>query len=143
MVGVDRNLSNDFQPTPKSANLFKIPNTVESGQLHIDDTWTDWDEKFAVLATTNSGKDIVVATLKEGKGMYIVTGIQNETQEDVEANSPLMENLIYFAVNHLSYQNRVSQIKILNRKEQMNKPLRSPAHFLAFPPAHKLSGSTP
>ena len=70
----------------------------------MDDTWTNWDSKFDILATTNSGKDIVVATLKEGKGMYIVTGIQNETQEDVKANAPLMQNLIDFAVKWLANQ---------------------------------------
>ena len=104
IVGVERNLSRDFQPTQKAQDLFKVPNTVKSGQLHIDDTWTNWDSKFDILATTNSGKDIVVATLKEGKGMYLVTGIQNETQEDVKGNAPLMQNLIDFAVKWLVNQ---------------------------------------
>ncbi|MBC8232990.1 hypothetical protein H8E77_25890 [bacterium] len=145
IVGVERNLTKDFQPTPKAGDLFNAPNMVKSGQLHIDDTWTNWDSKFDILATTNSGQDIVVATLKEGKGMYIVTGIQNETQEDVEANSPLMGNIIHFAVNHLShYQDGVSRIpsrKSQEKNEQVNES--SPAHFLAFPSAHKLSNSEP
>ncbi|MBC8229612.1 hypothetical protein H8E77_08710 [bacterium] len=42
-----------------------------------------------------------MATLKYGRGMYIVTGIQNETQQNVKANTPLMENLIYYAVNNI------------------------------------------
>ena len=71
---------------------------MKANQIHLDDTWTDWDKEFNVLATTNSGKDIAVATLKWGQGIYIVTGIQNETQAGVKANSPLMENLIHFAM---------------------------------------------
>ncbi len=98
ILGVERNPRTDFQPTEKADNLFSSPNAVKSGQIHIDDTWTDWDKAFNILATTNSRQDIVVATLNWGRGMYIVTGIQNETQEDVKANLPLMENLIHFAV---------------------------------------------
>ena len=104
ILGVERKPRNDFQPTEKADNLFRSPNTVKSGQVHIDDTWTGWDKEFNVLATTNSGQDIVVATLNWGRGMYIVTGIQNETQEDVKANSPLIENLIHFAVKWLKSQ---------------------------------------
>jgi len=146
ILGVDGQKRSDFQIVNSSAeNLFQKPNVVKSGQLHLDDTWTNWDKKFDILATTNSGQDIVVATLKEGKGMYIVTGIQNETQEDVKANSPLIENLIHFAVTHLSdYRDRFSQIpsrKAQREKEQVSKP--SPAHFLTFPSANKLSGRIP
>lgn len=101
IVGVERSLVNDFQVTKKAGELFRTPNRVRSGQLHIDDTWTNWDDEFDILATTNSGKDIVVAILEEDKGFYIVTGIQNESQEDVKANAPLMENLICFAVNRM------------------------------------------
>ena len=101
ILGVERNLRRDFQLNQKAEDLFRTPNKVQSGQIRIDDTWTNWDAKFDILATTNSGKDIVVATLKEGKGIYIVTGIQNETQEDVKANSPLMENILHFAVKGL------------------------------------------
>jgi len=101
MLGVERPMRNDFQLTDKAGKLFNRPNKVRSGELRIDDTWTNWDNKFDILATTNSGNDIVVATLKEGKGMYIVTGIQNENEQDVRANAPLMQNLIYFAVDRI------------------------------------------
>jgi len=104
IVGVERNLRRDFQLTPKAGDLFRVPNIVKSGQLRMDDTWTNWDSTFDILATTNSGQDLVVATLIEGKGMYIVTGVQNETQEDVKANAPLMQNLIHFAVKWLVNQ---------------------------------------
>ncbi|HIE27777.1 TPA: hypothetical protein EYP66_10860 [Candidatus Poribacteria bacterium] len=145
LVGVERNSRRDFRPTQKAGDLFRRPNTIKSGQLHIDDTWTDWDKRFDILATTNSGKDIVVATLKEGKGMYIVTGIQNETEEDVKANAPLMENLIHFAVNHLSrYRDVVSRLpnrKLMGKGERVSKP--SPGRFLAFPSANKFSNREP
>lgn len=102
--GVERQLKTDFQPTQNAGNLFGAPNKVKSGQLNIDDTWTKWSPKYTILATTNNGDDLVVATLKYGKGMYIVTGIQNETQQNVDANAPLMENLIHYAVYNIRWQ---------------------------------------
>jgi len=105
MEGVERQFRKDFQTTSNAGNLFETPNKVRSGQPNIDDTWTKWSPKYIILATTNNGNDLAVATLKYGRGMYIVTGIQNETQKNVKANTPLMENLIYYAVNNLTLVN--------------------------------------
>ncbi|MFQ6042724.1 MAG: hypothetical protein ACE5PV_17845 [Candidatus Poribacteria bacterium] len=146
ILGVDGQRRNDFRIVNSSAeNLFNKPNVVKSGQIVMDDTWTNWSSKYTVLATTNSGKDIALAMLKWGKGMYLITALQNATESDVKANAPLMGNLIHFAVAHLShYRDGVSQIrsrKAQRQNERVSKP--SPARFLAFPSAHKLSNHGP
>jgi len=146
ILGVDGQRRSDFQIVDSSAaeTLFQKPNVVKSGQIVMDDTWTNWSKKYTVLATTNSGKDIALAMLKRGQGMYLITALHNATEQDVKANATLMENLIHFAVNHLSRYQDVSRIlsrKAQRKNEQVSKP--SPAHFLAFPSAHKLSGRAP
>ena len=102
MKGVERNGRNDFQPTPAAGMLFREPNRIQSGGVYINDTWTDWSDKYTILATTNGGKEKAVAMLKYGKGMYLVTSFQNETRTNILVNRAVMENLIHFAVKWLS-----------------------------------------
>ena len=64
-------------------------------------TWTDWSDKYTILATTNDGEEIAFATLKYGEGMYLITGLQNETSANVFINYQIIENLIHFAVKWL------------------------------------------
>ena len=101
ILGVEEQTRRDFRiVNPLGAgNLFRKPNRVKSGEIVMDDTWTKWSKKYTVLATTNSGKYIALAMLKWGRGMYLITALQNATEQDVKANAPLMENLIHFAVN--------------------------------------------
>ena len=102
LLGVERQLTTKFQPTQAAGQLFEQPNRIKSGRLNLDDTWSDWNSKYVLLATTNSGEDIVVATLKYGKGLYIITGLHNETEANLKANAPMMENLLYFAISGIS-----------------------------------------
>jgi len=99
--GVESPHRNDFQATDHADELFKAPNRIRSGQLALDDTWNEWNEKYEVLATTNKGKEIVVAKLKYGKGMYLVTSLRNDRNAQVSKNRRMLENLVHFAVRFL------------------------------------------
>ena len=102
MKGVERWGRSDFQPTSAAGTLFSEPNAIKPGEVFIDDTWTDWSSQYKILATTNGGKEIAVAMLEYGQGMYLVTSFQNETSANVFVNRPMMENLIHFAVKWLN-----------------------------------------
>jgi hypothetical protein len=99
LSGIERRPTRDFEVTEQGKRLFAEPNPVESGQLYIDDTWTDWDGDFEVLATANDGKDFVVGVRKHGKGLYIITSLRNDKQSTVKGNKKLMENILYYAAN--------------------------------------------
>ncbi len=101
LKGVESTGRNDFQPTEKAGNLFKAPHHIRSGQLSLDDSWSGWNDKFEVLATTNNGKEIVVAKLKYGKGMYLITNMRNDNKSNTSKNRPLIENLTRYAVDSL------------------------------------------
>jgi hypothetical protein len=91
----------EFQPTRAAETLFSEPNLIRSGDVFIDDTWTGWNDKYTILATTNGGTELAAAMLRHGKGMYLLTSFQNETAANIFVNRPMMENLIHFAVNWL------------------------------------------
>ena len=99
--GVESPHRNDFQATDHAGELFKAPNRIRSGQLALDDTWNEWNEKYQVLATTNNGKEIVVAKLKYGKGMYLITSLRNDRNSQVSKNRRMLENLVHFAVGFM------------------------------------------
>ena len=98
LLGIESKQGSDFQITSAGFNLFKAPNLVKKDRICLGDTWTQCGEKYEILATTDDGKNIVIATLEYGKGMYIVTSLRNETEEDVKINTNIMENLIHYAV---------------------------------------------
>ena len=100
--GIESMGRTDFEMTEHAGSLFDIPNEIRSGEVFLDDTWSDWSSKYVILATTNSGKNVAVAMLKYGRGMYLLTGFQNETTANVFVNRLMIENLIYFAANWLS-----------------------------------------
>lgn len=102
MKGVERLGRSDFEPTQAAGKLFSEPNEIEFGDVFLDDTWTNWSDKYTILATTNNGKEIAFATLKYGEGMYLITGLQNETSANVFINYQIIENLIHFAVEWLN-----------------------------------------
>jgi len=97
LIGAHQGLQTDFQPTQHASSLFQKPNQIQSGQICIEDTWSRWSKKVKVLATTKSGKGMVVGTLECGKGLYIVTSLQNKSTANVATNRQMMENLLYFA----------------------------------------------
>ena len=99
--GVESSRRNDFQPTSDAGELFKAPHRIRSGQLALDDSWSGWNQKYQVLATTNKGKEIVVAKLRYGKGMYLITNLRNSQRKEVDKNRQMLENLVHFAVEFL------------------------------------------
>lgn len=99
--GVESSRRNDFQPTSDAGELFKAPHRIRSGQLALDDSWSGWNQKYQVLATTNKGKEIVVAKLRYGKGMYLITNLRNSQRQEVNKNRQMLENLVHFAVEFL------------------------------------------
>lgn len=101
LTGVESASRSDFQMTSRAGELFKTPNRIRSGQLSLDDSWKGWNEKFEILATTNGGKEIVVAKLKYGKGMYLITNLHNQRDSQVSKNRRMLENLVHFAVRFL------------------------------------------
>ena len=101
LTGVESPSRNDFQTTSHAGELFKAPNRIRSGQLSLDDSWKGWSKKYKILATTNDGKEIVVAQLKHGKGMYLVTNLHNQRDSQVSKNRRMLENLVHFAVRFL------------------------------------------
>ena len=101
LKGVESKHRNDFQTTSKAGDLFKAPHRIRSGNLSLDDSWNGWNDKYEVLATTNGGKEIVVAKLRYGKGMYLVTSLHNNRKEQVAQNRGMLENLMHYAVAYL------------------------------------------
>ena len=100
--GVESSRRNDFQLTADAGELFKAPHRIRSGQLSLDDSWSGWNQKYQVLATTNGGKEIVVAKLRYGKGMYLITNLRNSQKEEVSKNRRMLENLVHFAVDFIN-----------------------------------------
>lgn len=101
IVGVEEDSRRDFNPTGQAGDIFSKPNAIKSGQPHLDDTWTGWSKNYRILATTDSGRSIALATLQYGKGMYLVTAICNDNAEFAKNNAPLMENIMHFSVKQL------------------------------------------
>lgn len=99
--GVESQTRNDFQPTSHAGELFKSPNRIRSGQLALDDSWKGWNDKFQILATSNKGKEIAVAKLKYGRGMYLITSLYNQRTAQISKNRRMLENLVHFAVGFL------------------------------------------
>jgi hypothetical protein len=98
IVGVEKSGTESFEVTnaPEVGDLFTNPNVVD--RAFFNDAWTDPDDQYIVLATINSGQDVGFALLKHGSGWYIVTSLENEEAGDVVTNTPIMENLIHYAV---------------------------------------------
>ncbi|MFQ6042188.1 MAG: hypothetical protein ACE5PV_15125 [Candidatus Poribacteria bacterium] len=100
VVGIERGGVETFTITKEGENspLFTEPNDlVKSPRAHFDDAWMSPDKAYKVLATIGPG-DIGFATLEHGKGVYILTSIENENAGDVATNTLAMENLVHFAV---------------------------------------------
>ena len=99
----------EFKPVRFSLDamrMFRDPNRIRSGEVKIDDTWTEWNNKFELLATVNGGNLAAVLLFKYGKGIYILTGFKNEKKEDVQINAKVMENLLHYSVWWFDKQER-------------------------------------
>lgn len=82
-------------------NLLQSPQKVNLSQLVIDDAWTGLSEKYVVALETADSRGVALAQLRYGQGFYLITALSNANQQAVEANQPLMENLIHYAVEQL------------------------------------------
>ena len=102
------------RPNPLNGNQQVDPNAMDQPLIRLDDMWLDPLGKWTSLAKTN----IAAAGLpKDGfedasallllpfqKGLYIVTSLKNETEEDVKINDKIMENLLHFSVRWIDKQ---------------------------------------
>ena len=111
-------------PNPLNGNHPTDPDAMEQPLIRLDDMWLDPLGKWTSLAKTN----IPVAGLPSGgsenasallllpfqKGLYIVTSLKNETEEDVRINDKIMENLLHFSVKWLDKQRSPRKLGIVN-----------------------------
>ena len=97
--GVEGKVGNGIRPV-KDNDLFTTPEKIQAEQIRVDDAWTEPDTGYSVLALT-SEKNIAIAQLEYGKGMYIVTAMQNGRDTHLKSNAKLMANLMNLAVRSL------------------------------------------
>ena len=83
-------------PTPEAGTLFAAPNQINPESLNLDDTWTQPDKDFIILAT--SGNNTPFVMLRHGKGMYLVTDMETHNAAEVAANAPMHENILHFII---------------------------------------------
>lgn len=98
ILGVESPDMLNFEVTdaPEVGDLFEKPNEVQAADF--DDAWAAPDDAYIILATVNNGQEVGIALLKHGMGYYILTSIENEDANQAATNTPMMENLIHYAV---------------------------------------------
>ena len=98
IVGVESPDMSTFEITDASevGDLFEKPNRIETAEF--DDAWAEPDDAYTILATVNNGREVGIALLEHGMGYYILTSIENENANQAATNTPIMENLVHYAV---------------------------------------------
>ena len=101
-------------PNPLNGNHPADPEAMEHPLIRLDDMWLDPLGKWTSLAKTNIAaaglpsdgfeNASALLLLPFQKGLYIVTSLKNETEEDVRINDKIMENLLHFSVKWLDKQ---------------------------------------
>ena len=101
-------------PNPLNGNHHTDPEEMEQPLIRLDDMWLDPLGKWTSLAKTNIAaaglsndgfeNASALLMLPFQKGLYIVTSLKNETEEDVRINDKIMENLLHFSVKWLDKQ---------------------------------------
>ena len=101
-------------PNPLNGNHHVDPEAMEQPLIRLDDMWLDPLGKWTSLAKTNIAaaglpsdgfeNASALLLLPFQKGLYIVTSLKNETEEDVRINDKIMENLLHFSVKWLDKQ---------------------------------------
>ena len=101
-------------PNPLNGNHHADPEAMEQPLIRLDDMWLDPLGKWTSLAKTNIAaaglpsdgfeNASALLLLPFQKGLYIVTSLKNETEEDVRINDKIMENLLHFSVKWLDKQ---------------------------------------
>ncbi len=130
LTGIECEETHDFFPTSqgKRSRIFQQPNPLNGNHntdsdagnqqqlIRLDDMWVDPLGKWTSLAKTNT----VAAGLPNNgfenaspllllpfqKGLYVVTSLKNETEEDAQINNKIMENLLHFSVKWLDRQRK-------------------------------------
>ncbi len=128
LTGIECEETEELLPTSqgKRTRIFQYPNVLnghhadadarDRPSIRLDDMWLDPLSKWTSLAKTNRTDARLPGTgtqeasalllLPFQKGLYIVTSLKNETEEDVQINGKIMENLLHFSVKWLERQNR-------------------------------------
>ncbi len=100
--GVEGKVGNGIRVV-KDDDLFVKPEQVAVEQIRVDDAWAEADADYSVLALTKD-ENIALAELEYGKGVYIVTAMQNGRLAHLKSNAKLMGNLMNFAVRSVQGQ---------------------------------------
>ena len=105
-------------PNPLNGNHNTDPDPRDQHLIRLDDMWLDPLGKWTSLAKTNTAAAGLPSNGFENaspllllpfqKGLYVVTSLKNETEEDVEINNKIMENLLHFSVKWLDRQRKTS-----------------------------------
>ena len=128
LTGIECEETYEFFPTPqgKRSRIFQHPNplnghhnepeTKDQPLIRLDDMWLDPLGKWTSLAKTNTDAAGLPSNRFENaspllllpfqKGLYVVTSLKNETEEDVQINDKIMENLLHFSVKWLDRQRK-------------------------------------
>ncbi len=103
-------------PNPLNGNHQTNQHALDQPLIRLDDMWLDPLGKWTSLAKTNTAAAGLPSNGFENaspllllpfqKGLYIVTSLKNETEEDVQINDKIMENLLHFSVKWLDRQRK-------------------------------------
>jgi len=98
LVGVEAS-DHDFTPTAEAGDLFSAPNNINTNAINLDDSWSQPDDAFIVLATSGGNTPFVM--LEVGGGMYLVTDMETHNAGEVTSNGPMHENILHFIITWL------------------------------------------
>ena len=127
LTGIECEETHELHPTlqGKRSGIFKSPNPLNGDHnadlnvndqplIRLDDMWIDPLGKWISLAKTNTTAAGLPSNGFENaspllllpfqQGLYVVTSLKNETEEDVLINNKIMENLLHFSVKWLDRQ---------------------------------------
>ena len=129
LTGIQCEETHELHPTlqGKRSGIFKSPNPLNGNHnadlevtdqplIRLDDMWLDPLGKWTSLAKTSTAAAGLPSNGFENaspllllpfqKGLYVVTSLKNETEEDVQINNKIMENLLHFSVKWLDRQRK-------------------------------------
>ena len=95
-------VNSTYQLTLQAVPLFEKPNLIQASKVVTNGERLSVNDKFEILVTTNGGKEIVVAILKYGRGIFLIANLRNSPASDISQTHLFLENLIDFACEFLS-----------------------------------------
>ena len=131
LTGIECAETHELFPTSqgKRSHIFQSPNPLNGNHdtdfaakdqplIRLDDMWLDPLGKWTSLAKTNTAAAGLPSNGLENaspllllpfqKGLYVVTSLKNETEEDAQINNKIMENLLHFSVKWLDRQRKTT-----------------------------------